>query len=276
VASKKLLLKNLRSVVGCAFFGALLVSCSSSGTSSGSEKDSSSVGGGSSDFNGAGGSFETIEALQEAYQSAGGICPTLSIRDSVSGQTSADCDSDTVLTIYESPLGPELNVLALIALDKASSVLFDIDLGGSNLVFGKNWLLNDGDSAIRKIFVEDLGGEEVLSFEPSLRDRLIAEVMSGEDGTGFSALISECTKVSISGDQTSVTFDTEGEEDISGDSLVEVYCSLAIVGAPDYVFDLIATTRALDGRQTESWGEFRASWSYHPNSGLQLVIVAEK
>ena len=44
---------------------------------------------------------------------------------------------------------------------------------------------------------------------------------------------------------------------------------------PDYVFDLIGTTRALDGRQTESWGKFRATWSYHPDSGLQLLIVVQ-
>jgi hypothetical protein len=99
--------------------------------------------------------------------------------------------------------------------------------------------------------------------------------MAGTDGTGFSSLISQCSKVSTSADQTSVSFDTEGEDDYSGDSLLDVYCSLSIIGAPDYVFDLIGTTRALDGRQTESWGKFRATWSYHPDSGLQLLIVVQ-
>lgn len=255
-------MKILYTLANCVVVATFAVSCSNSGSTSGSFETSKD-------------SFDTVEALQEAYQSEGGNCPTLSPRDPVDGQSSADCDDDTVLTVYESTYGPELNVLALMALKEASSRMFDIDLSDPNLVYGKNWLINDTDSTLRKKFVDEFNGQEVLVVEPTLRDQLISDVMAGTDGAGFSSLISQCSKVPTSADQTSVSFDTEGEDDYSGDSLLDVYCSLSIIGAPDYVFDLIGTTRALDGRQTESWGKFRATWSYHPDSGLQLLIVVQ-
>jgi hypothetical protein len=41
---------------------------------------------------------------------------------------------------------------------------------------------------------------------------------------------------------------------------------------PAYVTEQIGQTRALDGRQTATWGDFEASWTYHPDNGLNLVI----
>ena len=45
---------------------------------------------------------------------------------------------------------------------------------------------------------------------------------------------------------------------------------------PAFVQERIATTRALDGRQEDEWENdgvsYEASWSYHPNSGLNVVI----
>jgi hypothetical protein len=31
-------------------------------------------------------------------------------------------------------------------------------------------------------------------------------------------------------------------------------------------------TRALDGRQTASWSFIEASWTYHPDNGLDVII----
>jgi hypothetical protein len=31
-------------------------------------------------------------------------------------------------------------------------------------------------------------------------------------------------------------------------------------------------TRALDGRQSETWEDFSASWTYHPDNGLDVLI----
>lgn len=35
----------------------------------------------------------------------------------------------------------------------------------------------------------------------------------------------------------------------------------------------IGQTRALDGRQKASWGKVEASWSYHPDRGLDMTLT---
>lgn len=50
-------------------------------------------------------------------------------------------------------------------------------------------------------------------------------------------------------------------------------CILAQVKTPDYVIAQMDRTRALDGTQHGSWGNISASWSYHPDSGLDVVLT---
>jgi hypothetical protein len=46
---------------------------------------------------------------------------------------------------------------------------------------------------------------------------------------------------------------------------------------PDSVTSRIEATRALDGRLTATWSGLSASWGYHPDLGLDIVIeVAQK
>jgi hypothetical protein len=49
-------------------------------------------------------------------------------------------------------------------------------------------------------------------------------------------------------------------------------CVLRELGTPAYVVAQMAQTRALDGRQTATWGDLEASWTYHPDNGLNLII----
>ena len=35
----------------------------------------------------------------------------------------------------------------------------------------------------------------------------------------------------------------------------------------------LAASRALDGTQEQSWGDYSASWTYHPDDGLNIVIA---
>jgi hypothetical protein len=41
---------------------------------------------------------------------------------------------------------------------------------------------------------------------------------------------------------------------------------------PAAVYSQITTTRALDGRQAAAWDGYRASWTYHPTGGLNMII----
>jgi len=66
--------------------------------------------------------------------------------------------------------------------------------------------------------------------------------------------------------------DTKGEEDAFGTNVASVACLLAELDVSDAVVSRIDSTRALDGRQEGEWGEYTASWGYHPDSGLDLII----
>ena len=40
----------------------------------------------------------------------------------------------------------------------------------------------------------------------------------------------------------------------------------------DGLVKTFGATRALDGRQQASWDGFEASWTYHPDNGLTLIL----
>lgn len=52
-----------------------------------------------------------------------------------------------------------------------------------------------------------------------------------------------------------------------------VECVLAELGSPDSVYARMGRTRALDGTQTAEWGSYSASWTYHPDNGLNVIVV---
>ncbi|WP_155838808.1 hypothetical protein [Arthrobacter castelli] len=69
----------------------------------------------------------------------------------------------------------------------------------------------------------------------------------------------------------SISMQSEGTES-AGAAYVDVACVLMELETTDSVISKIDSTRALDGRMTGQWGEFSASWGYHPDSGLDIVI----
>lgn len=48
-----------------------------------------------------------------------------------------------------------------------------------------------------------------------------------------------------------------------------------MLGFPDYVLQNMLDTRALDGRQSYSDKQYDASWTYHPNSGLEVMYTTK-
>lgn len=66
--------------------------------------------------------------------------------------------------------------------------------------------------------------------------------------------------------------DTQGEEDLGGVAVGTLVCVMEYLQAPAAVTEHMDSTRALDGRQTDSWGSFTAGWTYHPDAGVDMVI----
>lgn len=78
----------------------------------------------------------------------------------------------------------------------------------------------------------------------------------------------------VDGGRTLV-IDMRGEEVASGSlSVSEVGCLLDHLETPESVTAQMNSTRALDGMQDASWGGLNATWTYHPDDGLDIIITA--
>lgn len=78
--------------------------------------------------------------------------------------------------------------------------------------------------------------------------------------------------VSVDSDGKTVYFDGSGEEDFSGVDYASVKCVLEELKAPNSIFERIGSTTALQGVVEGEWGNFRSSWTYHPDNGLDLTL----
>lgn len=63
------------------------------------------------------------------------------------------------------------------------------------------------------------------------------------------------------------------EDDAVGLTSLSLDCIYEQLQIPASITARIGQTRALDGRQDGEWDGFSASWSYHPDSGANLIIV---
>jgi hypothetical protein len=80
-------------------------------------------------------------------------------------------------------------------------------------------------------------------------------------------------KANLADHGRTISLDTAGEEDSGvGDDIDDVACVLLALRAPTFVVTEIDNTRALDGMQRDHWRNFKASWTYHPDDGLNIVI----
>lgn len=73
-------------------------------------------------------------------------------------------------------------------------------------------------------------------------------------------------------DGKTLTLRSVGKES-RGLSFDELECYWSELEMPDSVRAEVESTRALDGRQSGEWNGIRASWSYHPDSGVQMVFT---
>lgn len=69
-----------------------------------------------------------------------------------------------------------------------------------------------------------------------------------------------------------VLLDQKGETDSEGLDIIEVGCFLYALDLPDSIAAQMDSTRALDGRQTAEFDGIKVSWTYHPDSGIDLIF----
>ena len=110
-----------------------------------------------------------------------------------------------------------------------------------------------------------LAGVAALSFITSQPTRLAAAVIECD--------LESALYASQGDDDTALTLDMEGEDDLGKLSYAEVFCVLTELDVPDRVTALMGATRSLDARQSSEWDGLAASWSYHPDGGLDVILM---
>lgn len=79
--------------------------------------------------------------------------------------------------------------------------------------------------------------------------------------------------VEIGDDGRSLTIDTSGEDYLDdGTDYETMGCLLGALDAPDSMLSRMENTRALDGRLSADWDGLHATWGYHPDTGMDIVI----
>ncbi|WP_437584269.1 hypothetical protein ACSAGD_03060 [Paramicrobacterium sp. CJ85] len=104
----------------------------------------------------------------------------------------------------------------------------------------------------------------------------IANVAEEAAPNPFEVALDECglqssSHATIGDDGASLELQTMGE-DATGMSFDSFDCVVTELGISDAVMNRIENTRALDGRQEASWDDFTASWTYHPDNGLNMLV----
>lgn len=69
----------------------------------------------------------------------------------------------------------------------------------------------------------------------------------------------------------SLELKTRGEYS-DGVTFEKIGCALDYLDAPSSVRSKMNSTRALDGMQTASWSGYLATWTYHPDNGMKLIL----
>lgn len=99
---------------------------------------------------------------------------------------------------------------------------------------------------------------------------------SPEPETRLEAAKRECAQrspdVRLGDEGQSLTISRVLAEENPGATWQHLSCVFVKVDIPDAVVSQIEHTRALDGRQQASWDGFEASWTYHPDDGLNLIL----
>ena len=242
-----------------------------------------------------GSSSMSAEKLRTKFISAGGTCSVEVSSESTTTSTSAssietsisvleyhDCGEDEAsMSRYETQTAVLQSRLYVDGLTWgfSKSTGSDLDLFLNPKVIVDTWSISisDAEVAIAASLASKLGGTVFDFNDSATRAKVLQEITNGDPIVALEKVAKGCGAAEqLSSDGQSISFDTKGKDDSDGDGMYSAFCALRILGAADFVFEAILTTRALDGRVEESWDKFSASWTYHPDSGMRLTVVAEK
>ena len=145
---------------------------------------------------------------------------------------------------------------AIIALLAAAAFAFLWQSTISDLDATKNALAEVTDERDELQAAEDARVAEEAAL-PNVYEVVTKHLSPGDSG------------VDIEGDESYASIDLTGTALFDTSDLGE---ALKELGFPNSILDKIGNTRALDGTLTAQGEKVTASWTYHPDDGLSLVI----
>ncbi|WP_141764687.1 hypothetical protein [Actinomyces sp. HMSC035G02] len=101
--------------------------------------------------------------------------------------------------------------------------------------------------------------------------------LGGGETSQFATAVHDCEAApfaQVSSDGSSMEMTTFGKKQ-PGMNPYTLGCVLEKLDAPASLKQRMNTTRAIDGTQEQTWGSYRATWTYHPDQGLHVVISRE-
>lgn len=123
--------------------------------------------------------------------------------------------------------------------------------------------------------VDEEGKQNLISLDEDVAPTFYEEG-TAPDFKLFYALYDDLT-VSVAEDGSYMTIDNnplnlKGGSIIWNDAgLKHVKLTNRSLGLPDWLYEEMANTRAIDGRQKEIFKDVTVTWSYHPNQGLEVI-----
>lgn len=130
----------------------------------------------------------------------------------------------------------------------------------------------------KKLLWIGLGGGFAAGLVTAFLGSIIATTLATASGPDFESVAETCNAahtagISVGDKGSSITIDTKGEDDTSGASFDDASCILSALEVPDAVISQIDDTSSMDGRQNASWEGVDASWTYHPDNGMKLILT---
>lgn len=239
-----------------------------------------------------GSASSSIEDVRNSFVKAGGTCTastpgtTTTVANNeadkqwsfVSIQSLSCGEGEPTIFRYDSPEDAKKAAYFLHALTDGVLISMGLDLTESPaIVSGTSYVKVSNDSypaAKAQKIADKMGAKIILGLDQNSRQKNFDELVKPTENGGLKLTADSCMgHKNLSVDGKSVAFDTKGEEDSEGDLLGSAFCILRGLLAPDYIFENLSQTRALDGLLEESWGEFRVNWRYHPDTGVQMTII---
>jgi hypothetical protein len=239
-----------------------------------------------------GSSTATIEDVRSSFVKAGGKCTSETPNTTTTVESPEeekefvwrsvqflDCgDKESSISTYKSPEEAKRATYLMDAFKAAFMISTGSEVYATRSIFTGDAVValevdSYSDSEAMEI-ADKMGADLYLGSDTNSRNKMFDEVIKETENGGLTLTANGCLADKLlSVDGKSASFDTKGEEDSEGDLLASAYCMLRALLAPDYIFDSMAKTRALDGLMEESWSDFRVNWRYHPNTGVQLTII---